>query len=128
DAKAYDAGQVSKIINATKEDQIVDNDTQFRSKQNRLMALNLNGISYNYAGQDLYKFIEAGTTWNGRRYYVVFNYETGIWIRCQPLKEVFKSNLWPWVTWYPSRDIFNPLPKGPTDDMVPLAEVIRVLV
>ena len=128
DGGMYDAGQISKIINATKTDTIVDNDTQYRSKQNRFTALGLDGITHNYAGQSLYKFIEAGTTFNGQRYYVVFNYETGIWIRCQPLKEVFKSGLWPWVTWYPNRDIFNPLPKGPTDDMIPLAEVIRVLI
>jgi hypothetical protein len=128
ESKVYDAGQVTKIINATQQDTIKDNDTQFRSKQNRLMALNLNGLSYNYAGQDLYKFIEAGTTWKGQRYYVVFNYETGIWIRCQPLKEVFKSDLWPVVSWHTNRDIFNFYSKSPCDDMLPIAEAIRVLV
>lgn len=124
----YDAGQVSKLVNATKSDTIVDNDTQFKSKQNRLMALNLNGITYNYAGQELYKLKEAGTTWNGIRYYVVYNYETGIWLKCLPLKEVFKSDLWPVVTFHTNRDIFNHYSKGPCDDMLPLAEVIRVLV
>lgn len=124
----YDSSQVSKIINVTRADKLLDNDTQFKSKQNRLMALGLDGITYNYAGQDLYKFIEAGTTWKGKRYYVVFNYETGIWIRCQPLKEVFKSDLWPWVSWHTNRDIFNYWSKSPCDDMIPLAEVIRVLV
>jgi hypothetical protein len=128
DRGAYDGSQVSKLINATSEDKIADNDNMFRSKQNRLVALGLDGIAHNYAGQDLFKLVESGTTWKGQRYYVVWNYETGVWIRCQPLKEVFKSNLWPWVSWATNRDIFNYWSKGPCDDMVPLAEVIRVLV
>lgn len=128
DAGMYDAKQVEKLINSTKEDHIADNDTVFKSKQNRLMALGLDGISHNYAGQSLYKLIEAGTIWNGERYYVVFNYETGIWLRCQPLKEVFKSGLWPWTSWATNREAHNFWSKSPCDDMLPLAEVIRVLI
>ena len=125
----YDAGQVSKLINATASSKLVDNDTQFHSKQNRLLGLNLNGISYNYAGQSLYKLVEAGTTWSdGKRKYVLFNYETGIWIACEDWKERFKSNLWCWTSWATNRDAFNYWSKGPCDDMLPLAEVIRVLV
>ncbi len=124
----YDTNQVNKLINATTTDKIVNNDNVFLSKQNRFVALGLNGLIYNYAGQDLYKFIKMGTTWKGKRYYIVFNYETGIWIRCQPLNEVFKSNLWPWTSWATHRDTFNFWSKGPCDDMVPMAEMIRILV
>src|SRR3990167_7757097 len=127
DEGIYSSEQISKILTSIKADKIVDKDSLFQSKQNRFMALGLNGISYNYAGQDLYKFIEAGTIWKGQRYYVLFNYETCIWVRCQPLKEVFESNLWPLVSWFPIRDPFPPLPKAPVDDIVPLAESIRVL-
>jgi hypothetical protein len=126
--KMYDASQVSKLINSVSEDMIVDNDTVFRSKQNRLMALGLDGITHNYAGQDLYKLMERGTTWKGKRYYVVMNYETGIWITCVPWIERFKSNLWIWPSWATNRDTFNFWSKSPCDDMLPLAEVIRVLV
>jgi len=124
----YDPKQVEKLINATQTDRIVNNDNVYRSKQNRFIALGLNGLVYNYAGQDLYKFIKMGTTWKSQRYYIVFNYETGIWIRCQPLKEVFKSNLWPWTSWATHRDTFNFWSKGPCDDMVPMTEMIRILV
>src|ERR1044072_5435724 len=71
----YDKAAVEKVINATSQDKIVDNDNQYRSKQSRLMALGIDGITYNYAGQALYKFVEAGTTWKGVRYYVLFNNE-----------------------------------------------------
>jgi len=124
----YDAGQVSKIINATQGDTLIDNDNVYRSKQNAFIALGLDGFTHNYAGQSLYKFIEAGTTWNGERYYCLFNYETGIWVRCQPLKEVFKSELWWFTSWATNRDTFNFWSKGPSDDMVPLSEMIRILI
>jgi hypothetical protein len=128
ETKIYDPGQVSKLINATKEDVIVDNDNIYKSKQNRFLDLGLNGLIYNYAGQGLYKMIESGTTYKGKRYYLLWNYETGIWVRCQPLKEVFASNLWPWTSWATNRDTFNYWSKSPCDDMLPLAEVIRVLI
>jgi hypothetical protein len=128
DSMGYDAQAVQKLINATKEDTIVDNDNLFRSKQSRLMALGLDGHTYNYAGQSLYKFIEAGTTWKGKRYYVLFNYETGVGVRVCPLTEVFESNLWPWTSWATHRDAFNFWSKAPVDDILPLAEMIRILV
>lgn len=128
ESRGYDPKAVAKIINATKEDTIVDNDNLYRSKQNRLVALGLDGHTYNYAGQALYKFIEAGTTYNGERYYVLFNYELGLGIKVVPLKEVFKSNLWPWTSWATHRDPFNFWSKSPVDDMLPIAEMIRILV
>jgi len=128
DEGMYDPAQVSKLINAVKADRLVDKDTIFQSKQNRFMALGLDGITYNYAGQDMYKLVAQGTMWKGRRYYVVYNYETGVWVRCEYLKDVFKSDLWPWVSWFPIRDPFTPLPKAPVEDIIPIAETIRVLV
>jgi len=124
----YDASAVEKIINSTSQDKIVDNDNQYKSKQSRMMALGIDGITFNYAGQALYKFVEAGTTWNGVRYYVLFNNELGVAVKCIPLKKVFKSNLWWFSSWATHRDTFNFWSKAPVDDIVPLAEMIRVLV
>lgn len=124
----YDKEGVETIINATKAEQLVNNDNMFRSKQSRFMALGLDGLTYNYAGQDLYKFIEAGTTWKGKRYYVLFSLEMQAAIVCEPLSERFKSNLWPWTSWATHRDIFNFWSKAPVDDIVPLADMVRILV
>ena len=124
----YDPRAVEKIINATSADKLVDNDNQYKSKQSRLMALGLDGITFNYTGQPLYKFVEFGTIFNGKRYYVLFNNETGVAIKCVALTEVFKSNLWQFVSWATHRDLFNFWSKAPVDDIVPLAEMIRVLV
>jgi hypothetical protein len=123
----YDAQAVEKIINATSQDVFVDNDNLYKSKQSRFIALGMDGLTYNYAGQNLYKFIEAGTTWKGARYYVLFNYELGLGIKVCPQVEKFKSNLWHWTSWATHRDIFNFWSKAPVDDIIPLAEMIRVL-
>ena len=56
----YEAGAVTRLINATKSDMLVENDNIYHSKQNAFQALGLNGLTYNYAGQDLYKFIGTG--------------------------------------------------------------------
>lgn len=128
EAGIYDKEAVEKIINSTSKDKLADNDNMFRSKQSRLMALGLDGITYNYAGQSLYKFIEAGTMWQGKRYYVLFNYETGTAIRCTPLTEVFASNLWWFISFATHRDTFNFWSKASVDDIIPLAEMCRVLI
>src|ERR1019366_1416928 len=123
----YDKGQIFKIVNATAADTIAQNDNVYFNKANRFAALGLDNKMYNFAGQGLYKFIEAGTTWNGKRYYVLFNYETKKWIRIAPWDEVFKSGLWHWASWAPMRDSFNFWSKAPADDIRPIAEVIKVL-
>lgn len=127
DLYSYDQSAVEKLINATKEDTLLNNDNSYRSKQNRIAAMNMDGLTYNYAGQSLYKMIEAGTTYNGQRYYVLFNYESGIILRCQPIEEVFKSGLWWFTSWATHRDLFNFWSKAPVDDILPLADMARIL-
>jgi hypothetical protein len=125
----YDAGQVKKLLTNSAEDgsKLKNTDNLYMNKANRFYALNLDNHTYNYAGQSLYRFIEACTTWKGERYYALFNPETQVWIRCQPLKEVFKSNLWPFLSWATHPDPWNFWSKAPADDIRPIAEVIRVL-
>lgn len=128
EAGLYNDKQAKKLFETTSKDMLVKTDGEYQSKANRFAALNLDNATYNYSGQNLYKFIEAGTTYKGKRYYVLFNYETGAWLRCQPLKEVFKSELWWFTSWATHRDNFNFWSKGPSDDMLPMAEMVRVLV
>lgn len=121
----YERDQVQKIL--TSEARTPDNDNIYLNKENRLSSLNLDGVTYKLAGRDLYKFIEGYTVWNGYRFLVVFNYETGEHIRCEPLEKVFESELWPFATWAPYRDPFNFLSLAPSDEIRPIAEIMRVL-
>jgi hypothetical protein len=45
-----------------------------------------------------FKFWEWYTTYEGIRYYILMD-NRGRWIRCEELKDLFASNLWPFWTW-----------------------------
>lgn len=45
-----------------------------------------------------FKFWEWFTTYEGERYYILMD-NSGNWIRCEKLKDMFTSNLWPFWTW-----------------------------
>jgi hypothetical protein len=123
----YDRSQVQKLLTATEPLKPNPNDNIYLNKQNRLASLNLDSISYNYAGKDQYKFIEGFTIWKGKRFKCLFNAETGIWLKAIPLIEDFESELWPAASWAPYRDPFNFLSLAPADEIRPIAEIMRVL-
>lgn len=124
----YIASEVLKITFNTPTQQNVDNDNTYQNKASRFAALGLDSRSHNFAGQALYKFIEWGTTYDGTRYYLLFDPSSGACVRCEPLKEIFKSGLWWFTSWATNRDKFNFWSKAPVDDIRPVAEVIRLLV
>lgn len=126
-AGIYDKKNVTLLINGLAENTIKDVDNRYQNKANRLSALGLSSTMHNFMGEGMQRFIESGTIVNGVRYYVLWNYETGLAIRCQPLKEVFESNLWWWTSWATHRDAFNFWSKAPAEDIRPVAEVINIL-
>ena len=123
----YDKKNVMLLINGLAENVIKENDNHQQNKANRLTALGLTANMYNFMGEGTLRFIESGTIINGHRYYVLWNYETGLHIRCEEIKEVFESGLWWWASWATHRDPFNFWSKAPADDMRPIAETIKVL-
>lgn len=126
-AGRYDKKNVQALINGMVENVIKDNDNLMNNKANRANALGLSNTTYNFMGEGTQRLIEQGTIVDGVRYYVLWNYETGLAIRCEPLKEVFESNLWWWVSWATHRDPHNFWSKAPADDVRPIAEVIKIL-
>lgn len=126
-SERYDKRSVAMLINGMVPNTIKDNQDRYRNKENRLFALGLTGSTNHFFGEGMERFIEQGTIWEGERYYVLWNYGTNIAIKCCPLKEVFKSNLWWYTSWATHRDPFNFWSKAPADDMRPIAETIKVL-
>lgn len=122
----YDMNQVLKLLSATPNKILSQNDEMFVEKQNRLIALGLDYKTYTFAGQSKYKIIESGTTYRGQRYTITWNRETGIWLRVKLLSEVFESDLWPVTTWYPKREAHNSWPSGPANDFLPVAVAMKV--
>ncbi len=122
----YDMKQVLKLLNTevTKTQRVADD--LFMAKQNRLISLGLDNKTYITAGQSKYKLIKSGTTFRGQRWLVTWNRETGIWIRCVPLKNVFNSGLWTTTSWSPKREAHNSWPLGPADDFRPVSVAMKV--
>jgi hypothetical protein len=124
----YDAEQVGILIANISSGEQKKNQDLYENKTNRFAGLGLDPKTNNYVGVDLYNLTEWYMQHNGKRYYLLFDYPTGIWVRCEELKNVFESELWPYTPWHTHRDRFNFLSKAPCDDMRPIAEGIQILV
>jgi hypothetical protein len=120
--ETYDDSQIRKLKRATTDEGYKRNDTLYQTRKNRYQALGLNPEDEEYIGEAMYRLTEWGMVYNGIRYYLLFDYETGIWVRCEKLKDVYASDLWPWVAWHTHRDKRVFWTKGPADDMIPVCE------
>jgi len=123
----YDRKAVHELVNNLAENVKKESDIRQQDKQNRLSALGLSTTT-EYQGEGMVRFVESGTIVNGKRYHVIWNYETCLAALCRPNKEDFESDLWCWTSWATNRDSFNFWSKAPADDMRQVHEAIRILV
>lgn len=68
------------------------------NKDNRTYALGYQHTNKELSSKDKFKFWEWCTTYEGERYYLLMD-ESGRCIRCEKLKDLFESNLWPFWTY-----------------------------
>lgn len=93
--KIYHAGQVKDVI-ASGSDADTNNQEE-TNKKNRSYSTNTKtGKEVSESGK--WKFWEWVTTYDGERYYILMD-NSGNWIRCELLKDMFTSNLWPFWTY-----------------------------
>uniref|UniRef100_A0A6H1ZCS2 Portal protein n=1 Tax=viral metagenome TaxID=1070528 RepID=A0A6H1ZCS2_9ZZZZ len=126
-AGLYNSKNVMLLVNGLVENTILDNDNTQQNKANRLSAIGLTSRMHNFMGEGMVRLIESGTVFEGERYYVLWDYNTGLTVRAEPLEKVFESKLWWWTSWATHRDAFNFWSKSPADDIRPVAEVIKIL-
>jgi hypothetical protein len=124
----YDRAAVARIVNGLTPNTTVENDNQYKNKQNRLAALGLSSMMSNFIAEGMSSFIEQGTTIDGVRHRAVWSYEKKEIILLKKLKEDFESDLWFYTSWATHPDIFNFWSKAPADDIRPVGETIRVLI
>jgi len=123
----YDPKQVEQLLaNYDSPDFKANNDT-YQNKQNRYASLGLDMESNNYIGGTLFNLVEGDTYYNGRKYHVIWEKMTGIWLRCVLLKEDFGNDKTPFISYAsPQEDAFNFWNRGPADQIKPIAEAIRI--
>ncbi len=122
----YDKNQVAKLKMAYQTPDFKFNEDLYRNKVNRYAGLGLDIETNNYVGERLYNMTEWEMEHNGTRYYLLFEYKTGIWVRCVPLKEVFESDLYSYVVANAQENPATIWGPGPLDQMKPIAEAIRI--
>lgn len=125
--ETYEDSQIRKLKRATSDKDYKRNDTLYQARKNRYQALGLNPEDEEYVGEEMYRLTEWGMVHQGIRYYLLFDYETGIWVRCEKLKDVFTSDLWPWTAWHTHRDKRVFWTKGPADDMIQVCLISNII-
>lgn len=125
--KIYNQEQVVKLETAVGEGEYKENTEHYQKKMDRFKMLGLNPSEMNYMGQAIFSLIEWGMEYEGTRYYLLFDYRTGTWVRAHVLKDVFSSDLWPWESWATHEDAFVFWSKAPCDDVRPVADSIDTL-
>lgn len=123
----YDKEQVSMLIAKYAEPDFKRTSDAYANKVGRYATLGLDMEANNYVGGTLYDLVEWVTFYKGQKYHLIFDKQTGTWIRCVLLKEDFEDNLGPWVSFAaPMEDAFNFWNLGPADKAKPVFEAIRV--
>lgn len=79
--------------------------TETMNTQNRTTAQNTTTVVREISDADKFKFWRWGTTFEGKRYYLLLSERGGTAVRLEPLEDVFKSGLW----WYWSYAVFPDL-------------------
>lgn len=134
DGGFYNKTQVRKmILEGQKEDVYKKVTDQYNNKLNRYAAFGIDINANNYIGQTLYRLVEGVINFNSKWYYIVFSYETKLWVRFEPLEAVFPwakdyAGRGPWVSWATHRNPFLFWTKAVADDIRPIAYSMKKIV
>ena len=123
----YDKEQVKRLVaNGTqwKRSGIWDGHSDFA---NRFKPLGLEGDTNNYVGENVFNLCEWVLTHKGRRWYILFDAYTGIWVRFEKNSDVTSSDALPWMSSASHEDPKNFASKSFADDLYPVADSIITL-
>ena len=132
-SELYNAENVKSILLSTSDEKLQINRDLFQNRAKRLQGFGLDATSNNYVGQDIYALVEWNMAWNGKRYYILFEPVTGLWVRFAPLEEITGTPekgcqpRYVWKSWATHYDAWNFWSKAPVDDIRPIAEGMKVI-
>lgn len=130
----YDTNQVNILLGRTNDGNFKRNEDLYKNKINRLQSLGLDPESNGYIGQKVVNLTEWVMDYEGKSCYLVFDYTTGTWVRCDLTAKVFPSGedypngLSPWISWATHDEAFAFWTKGFGDDVMPVAEAMRIII
>lgn len=122
----YDKAQVGKLIKEYGSEEVTKQATDlFNNKQIRYATFGIDIATMGYVGQPMYRLTEGVVNYDNKWYYIVFSYECKMWVRFQPLEEVFEyakqfPGRGPWRMFQTHRHPFISWTKATADDIRPI--------
>lgn len=123
----YDAAQLTQLMSKASGEAAAKSQELFKNKMARRAALGLDTDNDPYINQDVFSMVEHVMNYEGEDYYLFFEITTGTWMRVETVKEVFGTELEPFVSWATHEDAFNFWSKAPCDDMRPIVEAMTII-
>ena len=124
----YNKEQVKKLIEiSAKTDYFPVDDSEIQNSLAKFQAMGLDPKNSDYVGEQIFNLVEISLTINGKRWYLLFSPWYRVWLRFSTLKEMFSSDLYPWVSWATHEDNKNFLSKSYADDMYSVADAVHTL-
>lgn len=126
----YDAAQVKRLKASANDESFKKTTTAMMGRFQRYKAIGLDIEANTYIGQQTFGLAQMQVTYEGKRYLNLFDYATGISIRFEPLREVFKSAKGEYsIKLYQTHEDPNVVMcKAPVDDMYSISEGMRLKV
>lgn len=130
----YDQENVTELLKGAGQSDHQEARDEMNEIHSRHNALGLDPASHSFVGQSVYHFVEWYLTFEGVRWYVLFDKHTGTWIRVKPLRDLFSipknytDALYPYTSWAMFEEFGLFWSKGSADDWRPAAKYLnRVL-
>ena len=124
----YNQSQVKNLIAAARSPEYLAEVTEWdREKLQRFQVLGLDPSNNSYVGETTFNLVEWCLTHKGKRYYLVLDPWTGIWVRCELLKDIFSKDLYPWTSWATHEDNKVFWTNGYADMIYPVADAVVTL-
>lgn len=128
DAK-YDKEQVKKLARyAFSSEDAMTLETTYGTRFTRWRALGLDPENNSFSSERKYNLCDFILMHKGKKYNVVFEPWSGIWVYCKPWKETRESGKDPWHSWATHEDYKNFWSKSYADDFYNIADAIIIMV
>lgn len=129
----YDPKQVMLAKMGVARDETKKDDNTLNEKTNRASILGLTPDKYQ--SEETLKLCEWYTTFKGTRYLITFDHNSKQWLRCEKLKDIFKTAeypngdpLWPIDSWATNPDMFEFWTPSPADQVRETIEAKSLLI
>lgn len=127
-SSVYDKAQVKELIAAASSEEYLSEATEWdRQKLQRFQVLGLDPSNNNYVGEKTFNLVEWVLTHKGKRWYLLFDPWTSIWVRCEKLRDIYSKDLFPWVSWATHEDNMVFWTPSYADVIYPVADSIVTL-